>query len=79
VNVSRVFFAQNPGIVQEWKEGEKVDNGKSTPERVAVRVAEAVSQESCQEWHLEHRSPQALVRFQERITPDSKEEGHSPD
>ncbi len=45
--------------------GEKVDNGKSTPERVARRVAQAFSQESSQERHFEHRASQALVRIQE--------------
>ena len=59
--------------------GETVDNGKSTPERVAGRVAQALSQESCQERYLEYRTPQALVRIEKRVAPDSKEEGHSPD
>jgi hypothetical protein len=59
--------------------GEEVDNGKSTPERVAGRVAQALSQKSCQKRHLEHSSPKALVRLEERVAPDSKEKGHSQD
>lgn len=64
VNVSRVFLSLHP-VYQELKEqgGEEVDHGKSTPERVAGRTAQALSKESCQKWHFEHRSSQALVRL----------------
>ena len=64
VNVSRVFLPLRLAN-QELKEqgGEEVDHGKSTPERVSGRVAQALSQEGCQKRCLEHNSPQALVRF----------------
>ena len=59
--------------------GETVDNGKSTPERVAGRVAQALSQEGCQEWYPEHSPQEALVRIEKRVAPDSKEKGHPSD
>ena len=79
VNVSRVFLSLCPAY-QDLKEqgGEEVDHGKFTPERVAGRIAQAFSQESRQKRHLEHGSPQALVRLEKRVTPDPKEKGHSP-
>ena len=44
--------------------GEEVDHGKSTPERVARRTAQTLSQESRQKRYLEHGPPKALVRFE---------------
>jgi len=73
-----------PGSREFWKSnfrqlgGEEVDHGKSTPERVARRPAQALSQKSRQKRYLEHGAPQALVRFEERITPHPEEESHSP-
>ncbi len=58
--------------------GEEVDNCEFTTERVAGRVAQALSQESSQKRHPEYRSPQALVRIEKRVAPYSKEEGHPP-
>jgi hypothetical protein len=66
VNVSRVFLSLFPADQDFLKEqgGEAVDHGKSTPERVTRRVAQALSQESCQKRDFKHGSPQALVRFE---------------
>jgi hypothetical protein len=79
VNVSRVFLPLRLAN-QELKEqgGEEVDHGKSTPERVAGRVTQTLSQESCQKRYLEHGTPQALVCLKKRVAPDSKEKSHSP-
>jgi hypothetical protein len=60
------------------KGGEIIGYSYSAPERVARSTAQALSQESRQEWHFEHRPPETLVCIEERIAPDSKEESYSP-
>jgi hypothetical protein len=66
-----------PGLLKE-QGGEEVDHGKSTPERVARRVAQTLSQENRQKRYFKYGSPQALVRIEKRATSDSKEKGHPP-
>jgi hypothetical protein len=55
------------------KGGETRDKCKSTPERIAGSTAQALSKEGGQEWDLEHRSAQAVVRIEKRITAHPEE------
>jgi len=47
------------------KGGELFAHSKFTIERVSRGAAQALSQESCEEWCVEHRSQEAMVRFKE--------------
>jgi len=55
------------------KGGETRDQCKPTPERIAGPTAQTLSKESCQERDLEHRSAQAVVRIEKRITAHPEE------